>query len=236
MCDELAHESFVIFEGDDAFILVARDWLLELHAFFYQPLDPESERAGANRKRRYGDLPAALSATTRVRPWEECENRSRAARLVPEVEMVRSGVVEIDRALDETKAEDASVEIQIPLGIAGDSGDVMNAGGLETHRAAIPERSSRVRTRICLASFLRLALIRAGTRLAVLATVAALMLIRMRRDIFGIGATGSGPGADLAVVGGGLFSLFLLFSGCHNISTSFHETEATDMPFAEAMM
>ena len=69
-----------------------------------------------------------------------------------------------------------------------------------------------------------------------LAAVTALMLAGMRRDIFGIGATGSCPTTDLAVVGGCLISLFLLVSGCHNISTSYHESEATDMPFAEAMM
>ena len=68
------------------------------------------------------------------------------------------------------------------------------------------------------------------------ATVAALVLVGVRRDIFGIGPAGSRPVVDLAVVGGGLISVFLLFSGCHNISTSYHESEATDMPFAEVLM
>jgi hypothetical protein len=83
---------------------------------------------------------------------------------------------------------------------------------------------------------LRLALVSAGARLAALATVPAFMLFGMRGNIFGIWATGSRPVIDLAIVGWRFACLFLLLSGCHNISTSFPSIEATDMPFAGALM
>jgi hypothetical protein len=83
---------------------------------------------------------------------------------------------------------------------------------------------------------LRLALIGAGARLTLLAAVSAFVLIGMRWNIFWIWPAGSRPVIDFAVVGRAFLSLFLLLPGCHNISTSYPSIEATDMPFAEAMM
>ena len=41
--------------------------------------------------------------------------------------MIGSGIVEIDRALDEPQAERAAVEVQVARRIAGDRRDVMQA-------------------------------------------------------------------------------------------------------------
>ena len=89
--------------------------------------------------------------------------------------MIGRGIVEVYGALDEPEAEDAGVEIEIPLGIARDTGDVMNTGSAEAHR-----------TDSCLCR---------GSR-----------------------------------------TLFLLSFGWHNISNLYPSIEATDMPFAEALM
>jgi hypothetical protein len=35
--------------------------------------------------------------------------------------------IEVDRAFDETQSEDTCVEVQIPLGVACECGDVVNA-------------------------------------------------------------------------------------------------------------
>jgi integral membrane sensor domain MASE1 len=83
---------------------------------------------------------------------------------------------------------------------------------------------------------LRLALIGAGAGPAVLATVSALVLVGVRRNVFGIGPTGSRSAIDLAVIGRAFLILILLFFGRHDFSTSYPSMEATDMPFAEAMM
>jgi len=53
------------------------------------------------------------------------ENSSRRAVIIAEVKMVRSRIVKIDGALDETQTEKRDVKIEVPLGIAGDRSDVM---------------------------------------------------------------------------------------------------------------
>src|SRR4051812_49360344 len=92
MCNELAHESLVILEGDYSFVLIASDGLLELDTLLYQSLDPEPDGAGEDRKGRNGDLAAALSATTRVGPGKERQDTSWSALLVAEIEVVRRRV------------------------------------------------------------------------------------------------------------------------------------------------
>ena len=47
--------------------------------------------------------------------------------VVAEVEMVGSGIVEVDGALDEAQAEDLGVEIEVALGVGGDRGYVMES-------------------------------------------------------------------------------------------------------------
>jgi hypothetical protein len=86
--------------------------------------------------------------------------------LIAEVKVIGRGVVEVDRSLDEPQAKDSGVEVEIALRVAGDTGDMMNTGGPETHR---PDS--------CLASFRRLALIRAGAGRAALTAVATLVLM-----------------------------------------------------------
>ena len=47
--------------------------------------------------------------------------------------MVRSRIVKIDRALDETQTEKRHVKIEVPLRIAGDRSDVMQSGNFAVH-------------------------------------------------------------------------------------------------------
>jgi hypothetical protein len=49
--------------------------------------------------------------------------------------VIRAGIVEVHRALDEPDAQHADIELHEPLRLAGDGGDVMNAcGGRSVHR------------------------------------------------------------------------------------------------------
>ena len=66
-------------------------------------------------------------------PRKESQNASGRAFRVAEIEVVSGGVVEVYGALDEPQAENAGVEIEIPLGVARDTGNVMNAGGCKSH-------------------------------------------------------------------------------------------------------
>ena len=70
--------------------------------------------------------------------------------------MIGRRVVKVYGALDEPEAEDAGVEIEIPLRIARDTGDVVNTGGAEAHR-----------TDSCLASFRDFVLIGPCARIAI---------------------------------------------------------------------
>ena len=124
--------------------------------------------------------------------------------------MIGGRVVEVYGTLDEPEPEDAGVEIEIPLGIARDTGDVMNTGSAEAHGIDS-----------CLVSFRDLALIGTRTRRSPLAPVTALMLARVGWDVFWVWL--SGPGARIAVA---LFcrrygTLFPLSPGWHNTSNSY---------------
>lgn len=61
-------------------------------------------------------------------PGEEGHGGAGAAEGVAEVEVVGGGVVVVDGDLGHAEAEDVGVEIDVGLGVAGDGGDVMEAG------------------------------------------------------------------------------------------------------------
>jgi hypothetical protein len=196
MCDELAHESVVVLEGNDALVFIAGSRLRELYLLPYQPFYPETDGAGEYSEGGDGHLASALSSSPRIGPGEESKNAPWIALLITEVEVIGGRVVEVYRTLDEAETEDAGVEIEIPLGIARDTGDVVNTGSAEAHR-----------TDSCLVSSGDLVL--AGTR-------------RGRSSVVWL-CRGSG-------------TLFLLSFLWHNISNLDPSLEATDMPFAEALM
>jgi hypothetical protein len=223
--DELTHESFVILERDYALVFVACNRLVELDAFLDQPLDPETNRAGQDREGRYGNLATTLPSATGIRPRKKGEDTSRIPLLVTEIEVIGSGIVEVYRTLDEPEAKNARVEVEIPLRVTGYTGDMMNTGSPEAHR---PDS--------CLSFLWGLALVGAGTGSAELTAVTTFVLIRMRWDIFRVGLPGAHTGIAVALLCRGLLTLFLLSSGCHNISNRYPSIKATDMPFAEALM
>jgi hypothetical protein len=152
MRDELAHESVVVLECDDTLILIAGCRLREFDLFPYQPFYPETNGAGEYRERGNGYLASALSSPSRIRPGKESKNALRIPLLITEVEVISGRVIEVYGTLDEAEAEDTGVEIEIPLGIARDTGDVVNTGSAEAHRIDS-----------CLASLGDLALIGART-------------------------------------------------------------------------
>src|SRR5687767_10123789 len=199
MCDQLAHQSIVILECDDALVLVARNRLRELDLLADQPLDPETDRAGSNHERRYGNLSASLPAASRIRPREKSEDTSRAALVIAKIKVIGGGVVEVDRALDQTQAEHAGIEIEITLRVAGDPGDVMNAGRAEAHLA--PGGLSPW----------RLALVGARSRTSAFAAVAALMLIGMRRNVFRVWLARARTRVSIALLGRGAAALANFF-------------------------
>jgi hypothetical protein len=133
MGNKLTHETIVVLEGDHALVLVARRGLLEFDLLSNQSLDPESYGAGKYGKRGNRNLAAALSTASRIGPREEGQDASRIPLLVAEVKVVRCGVVEVDGAFDEPQSENSGVEVEIPLRVTRNSGNVMDASGAEAH-------------------------------------------------------------------------------------------------------
>src|SRR6202171_5959913 len=224
MRDQLTHETVVVLEGDDALVLITGGRLRKLDLLPYQPFNPETDGAGEYREGGDGYLASALSPSPRIRPGKESKNAARSPLLISEVEVVGGRVVEVYRTLDEAETEDTGVEIEIPLGIARDTGDVMNTGSAEAHRIDS-----------CLASLRDLALIGARARGSPLTPIAALVLTWVGWNVFEVGLAGSCSRVAIALFCRGSGTLFLLSSGWHNISNSYASIEATDMPFAEAL-
>src|SRR5690606_19254963 len=88
-------------------------------------------------------------AAAGARPQKEGQDAPWGADLVTEIEVIRLRVVEIDRALDEPEAEEPGVEVEVPLRITRDGGDVVqpeNARHATLPRpAAGPARRLRLR-------------------------------------------------------------------------------------------
>src|SRR5207249_4062606 len=86
-----------------------------------------------DRERSRFDLAYPANAASRPRPRKKSENCSRRAAIIAEVKMVRSRIVKIDGAFDETQTERPDIEIEIPLRIAGDRGNVMQSRNFGVH-------------------------------------------------------------------------------------------------------
>jgi hypothetical protein len=168
MCNQLTHEAFVVLERDHALVFVARDGLREFDALLDQSLNPESNGARPDREGRYSYLPATLPASSSIRPGEKGKDTTRVSPLITEVEVIVRGIVEVYRALNEPEAENAGVEVEIPLRVTGDTSDVMNSGSAETHR---PDS--------CLCFLRDLALIGARAGTPAFSAITALMLMRV---------------------------------------------------------
>jgi len=59
--------------------------------------------------------------------------------------MIRPRIVKINCALDETQAKQRDIEIEIPLRITRDRGDVMKAGNLVFHQIRISSQAAAAR-------------------------------------------------------------------------------------------
>ncbi len=93
-----------------------------------QPLDPEAERGRRDGERRRAHLPRAGPAAAGARPRKERHDPARGADLVTVVQVVALRIVEVHRALHESQAEHAGVEVDVALRVARDRADVVQAG------------------------------------------------------------------------------------------------------------
>jgi hypothetical protein len=97
------------------------------HALVDEAVGPEADRAFWHAKGRLLRETDTEPSRRDVRPGEERQDCAGAAGLVGVVQVIGAGVVEIDGLFHETKAERASVEVEVASCVAGDRGDVVNA-------------------------------------------------------------------------------------------------------------
>src|SRR5215467_11309085 len=95
-------------------------------------IQPSRDFAGAANA-TVSTMPLPLAAAASRHERKERENRARMSRLVSVIEMIGAGIVEVDRVLDQSKADNLRVEVDICLRIDGDRRHVVNAANSLNH-------------------------------------------------------------------------------------------------------
>lgn len=141
----------MVLKGDDLLAVVAPRGPFVLDPVTQQTLEPEAEGHWLGGERGDADLPRADPTAPAARPGKEGQDGAGKAALVAVLEVIRPRIVEVDRALDEAKPQDPGVEVEIPLRVAADGRDVMNAKHRVAHHPGyrfVGERRDRVRPAI----------------------------------------------------------------------------------------
>ena len=97
------------------------------HTVGGQAIRPEVEAGDRHGERHFADRARAGAAGAHAPPGEEGELGARRAGAVGVEQVIGVGRVLIHRLLDEAHAEDADVEVDVLLRIAGVDGDVVQA-------------------------------------------------------------------------------------------------------------
>src|SRR5262249_39766471 len=98
-----------------------------------KPNYPAVQGFRRRRERHCIDHAASAAAAASRHERKERENRARMSRLVSVIEMIGAGIVEVDRVLDQSKADNLRVEVDICLRIDGDRRHVVNAANSLNH-------------------------------------------------------------------------------------------------------
>jgi hypothetical protein len=107
---------------------------LDVDTCVVESVDPVVDGLGVNQVGRRLCLSGPeFPALAVVSPREEGDVGAGRPLAVAEVEVIGAGVVVVDGALDESQPEGLRIELRVAFGVTGDSGDVVNAGGLKCH-------------------------------------------------------------------------------------------------------
>src|SRR4030095_8262943 len=131
-CDQFEPQSIWIRKRHDL-LLKTFVRTFKLDALLTEPLCPKFQGWLRNRERGHSYLTMPLAPFLCPRPRKESENRPRGALGVAIVEMIGLGIVIVNREFDKSQAENAGIEIQIPLRVARNRRHVMNAENFFTH-------------------------------------------------------------------------------------------------------
>ena len=95
---------------------------------FFETIQPVLDRLWWNGESSRFDLTGTTNPTASTWPRKKCQDCSGCASRVPEIEVISTRVIEIDRAFHETQTQNSDVKIQIALGIARNRSNVMKSG------------------------------------------------------------------------------------------------------------
>src|SRR5260370_2811825 len=97
------------------------------NAFFDETVGPVAERAGRNAERRLLGLADTAASRRSTFPGEEGQDRARASRLLPVIEVIRAGIILIDGFLVEPQAEVPGIQVRNLQWITCDGGNMVDA-------------------------------------------------------------------------------------------------------------
>src|SRR5205085_156701 len=106
----------------------------DLRTVLVETLRPIPQRIGRNGERDLAGESCSVASARHPRPGKEREVGAGMGIAIGEEEVVRIGRILIDAFLDEPHAEHPDVEVEVFLGVAGDTGDVMDSGN---HRSSL---------------------------------------------------------------------------------------------------
>src|SRR5450432_2044728 len=72
------------------------------------------------------DLASADAPASSIGPWKECDDCARVPNPVAEVKVIGARIVEVDRPLHQTQAQNARIEVEVSLRVTRDCSDMMN--------------------------------------------------------------------------------------------------------------
>ena len=101
-----------------------------------QTLFPELQRRAGNAECGGRSLAYPLAAARGMGPGEEGKDGPRGPGIVAKVEVVGPGIVKVDGALYEAEPQHFGIEIQIPLRVRSNRGDVVQANNGFWHEIA----------------------------------------------------------------------------------------------------
>jgi hypothetical protein len=124
--DEFDGEAVGVAEGEDGFA-EPFDAVVVVDAVVVEALLPVVEAALGHAEGRPRDLTGTDLPAGHPLPREEGHARAGRPLSVGEKEVVGRGVVLVDRALDQSETERLDPEVHVLLGVARDTGDVVDA-------------------------------------------------------------------------------------------------------------
>ena len=130
--DQLQFHAVEIREGNDLFA-ESFERPLEGDAMLGETLGPILHGAPRHSERGVSQLSGTVTTLSSARPRKEREDSAGMPDAIAVIQVVSCRIVEVDGEFDEPESDEARIEIDVDLRLAGDGGDVMDAEDFFIH-------------------------------------------------------------------------------------------------------